>query len=290
MTSLLSRTRGTDAIRGREPLIPRKGITQALRESQALAAHLAGVVRELEGEAREIGDLQRSLLPDPLPAIPGIDVAASCRPCGHAGGDLYDIFPLDNGPAPDRWCVFIGDATGHGLAAAVVIAMLQSILRAHPSHVRGPADLLAHCNRHLCHRQIPGFVTGVIGIFEVSTRRLTYACAGHPLPLLKFSAENTVSRVEAIASYPLGVDSGTTFGERSIQLRPGDTLLLYTDGITEALNSEDEMFSEERLKVALRDSRDRPSGLIANLQKLVSTHRECRPPTDDQTLVAIAAA
>ena len=282
--------RGMDAIQRRETFKPRTGISEALRESKALAARLARTIRELEGEAREVGDVQRSLLPDPLPHIPGVEIAASCRPCGHAGGDIYDVFPLDDGPAPDRWCVFVGDAAGHGPAAAVVIAMVQSILRAHPSHVGGPADLLAHCNRHLCQRQVPGFVTGFIAIFEVSTRRLAYASAGHPAPIVRSASRETVSRLDAAVSFPLGVDPGTAFKEASIHLRHGDTVLLYTDGITEAQNTDDEMFSPERLERAVAESRERPAGLIAHLQKLVGAHRGGRRPTDDQTLVAIAAA
>ena len=282
--------RGMDAIQGREVFKARTGVVEALRESKALAARLARTIRELEGEAREVGDVQRSLLPDPLPNIPGVEIAASCQPCGHAGGDLYDVFPLNDGPTPDRWCIFIGDATGHGLAAAVVITMVQSILRAHPSHVSGPGELLAHCNRHLCDKRVSGFVTGFLGIFQASTRRLTYACAGHPVPLLKSSNRQTVSRLDAIASYPLGVDPDTTFTERSSRIRPGDTLLLYTDGIAEAVNADDEMFAEERLEAAFRESRERPAGLVAHFQRLVTAHRAGRRPTDDQTLVAIAAA
>jgi sigma-B regulation protein RsbU (phosphoserine phosphatase) len=281
-------TRGSDQLRELEPTMLRTAMMESLLESKALATDLARANRQLDSDARQIGDLQRSLLPHPLPTIPGIDVAASCQPCGHAGGDLYDVFPLDDVSAPDRWCVFIGDATGHGLAAAVVIAMVHSILRAHPSHVRGPADLLAHCNRHLCRTCIPGFVTGFIGVFEASSRRLTYASAGHPPPLAKASVDGIVSRLDAVASYPLGIDAGNTFAEASIRIRPCDTILLYTDGITEVRNSGGEMLSEERLELALGESRQRPEGLIAHLQKLVSTHREGGPPTDDQTLVAIA--
>jgi sigma-B regulation protein RsbU (phosphoserine phosphatase) len=244
----------------------------------------------MDSDVRAVGELQRSLLPVPLPTIPGLEVAASYQPCGCAGGDMYDLFPLEDASPSGRWCVFIGDASGHGLAAAMVISMVHSILRAHPPSVSGPAELLAHSNRHLCLKQIRGFVTAFIGVYEPGTRRLTYACAGHPPPLVRGSVNGAVSRLDGAASYPLGIDARNRFPEASVHLQPGDTILLYTDGITDARNPSHEMFSEEQLQSAFGGCRQRPDGMIERLTKRIRRHREGRAPTDDQTLLVIAGA
>jgi sigma-B regulation protein RsbU (phosphoserine phosphatase) len=244
----------------------------------------------MDSDVRAVGELQRSLLPLPLPTIPGLEVAASYQPCGCAGGDLYDLFPLDGATPPERWCLFIGDATGHGLAAAMVISMLHSILRAHPTSITGPAELLAHSNRHLCHKQIRSFVTAFIGVYEPSTTRLAYSCAGHPPPLVKTPLNTAVCRLDDASSYPLGIDARNTFSEAAIHIGPGNAILLYTDGITEARDPRDEMFSEERLQLAFAACPDIPTRLIERLEERILAHRQLRPPTDDQTLVAIAGA
>jgi sigma-B regulation protein RsbU (phosphoserine phosphatase) len=274
-----------------EQAVLRSAIIGSLLESKALAADLARAHRRIDADARQVGELQRALLPQPLPQIPGLEIAASCQPCGRAGGDLYDFFPLDevdSGGKPRRWCVFVGDASGHGLAAAVVMTMVQSILHAHPPEISSPADLLAHANRHLCREQIGGFVTAFLGVYEPSTRRLTYACAGHPPPLVKTSADGAVSRLDEVASCPLGVEVRESWAEATVHIRPNDTVLLYTDGITEARDWGNEMFSESRLALAFANCRDTPADLVERLERLVSAHRQGRPPMDDHTLVTMA--
>ena len=119
---------------------------------------------------------------------------------GRAGGDLYDFFPLDecqDGRAdtpttPSRWCVFIGDIEGHGLAAAMVMAIVQAVLHVHPAGIATPAGLLMYGNRQLCSSRIDGLVTAFLGIYEPESRRLTYATAGHPPPLLRRAADGAI--------------------------------------------------------------------------------------------------
>jgi sigma-B regulation protein RsbU (phosphoserine phosphatase) len=233
-------------------------------------------------------ELVRSLLPQPLPDIPGVEVAASCRPCGPAGGDSYDFFPLDDAALPGRWCIFVGDASGHGLAAAVVMSMVQSILHAHPPRINGPADLLAHVNRHLCRKRIRGFVTAFLGIYDPRSRQVTYSCAGHPPPLLRDSADGSVSRLDAVAGCPLGIEPSELFEEATVYIRRRDTILFYTDGITEARDVNDDMFSEERLRLALEERGYSAADLIERLESSVGEYRRGRSATDDETLVAVA--
>jgi sigma-B regulation protein RsbU (phosphoserine phosphatase) len=264
----------------------------ALLKSQAQTAELARAHKEIDADARKVGELQRSLLPQPLPRIPGLEIAASYQPCGQAGGDLYDVFPLDGGLArPQRWCILIADASGHGLAAAMVTAMVQAILHAHPPEASGPAELLAHANRQLCRKGISGFVTAFLGLYESNTRRLTYACAGHAPPLVKTYVDGSVYRLDLVAGIPLGIDESERFQEGITYFLPGDTALLYTDGITEARDRRNELFSEDRLERAFSECTERwdgPGRLIQRLQERVGAYRAGRAPTDDQTLLALS--
>src|SRR5262249_12227208 len=196
-----------------------------------------------------VAELQRSLLPNPLPQIPGLEIAASYRPCWRAGGDMYDFFPIDSHtPAPERWCIFMADASGHGLHAAVVMTMVQSLLRAHPPLICGPACLLEHLNRHLCRKDINGFVTAFLGIYEPTSRRISYACAGHPHPLVRFAPTGAVSHLNGVRNLPLGIDPEQSFSQASARAGPGDSFLLYTDGITEARAPNRDMLTQERLE------------------------------------------
>ncbi len=217
-----------------EEAILRVAIIGSLLETRALADELAHANEKIDRDMRQVGELQRALLPNPLPRISGIEIAASYRPSSRAGGDLYDFFLIDredDNDTTERWCVLIADASGHGLAAAMVITMVQSILRAHPPSISGPADLLSHVNRHLCGKGITGFVTAFLGIYEPATRRFTYACAGHPAPLLKNSVSGIASQLNAVSGLPLGIETSATFAEALVYARSGDTVLLYTDGL-----------------------------------------------------------
>ena len=258
----------------------------SLLESQTIAQELARANERIDKDIRQVANLQRLLLPDPLPDISGLELAVSYDPSGQAGGDLYDFFPLDENAGPrGRWCVFIGDASGHGSAAAVVMAIVQTILHAHPSDVAGPAELLTHANRQLCRKKIGGFVTAFLGIYEPDAKRLVYSSAGHPPPLVK-TADGKMAQLDAASSFPLGIDATDSFKSATVQLQRGDTLLLYTDGITEARGADHAMFEFERLEQEFRQYTARPDALIKYLRDLVNAHQCGQRPVDDQTLVA----
>ena len=270
-----------------EQAVLRTVMVGSLLESQMLALELARANERIDKDIRQLADLQRLLLPDPLPEISGLEIAVSYDPSGQAGGDLYDFFPLDeDAGARGRWCVFVGDASGHGSAAAVVMAIVQTILHAHPSKAAGPAELLSHANRQLCRKKIGGFVTAFLGIYEPDERRLVYVSAGHPPPLVKRGADGKVVQLDAVSSYPLGIDAADSFKSATVQLEAGDTLLLYTDGITEARGADHAMFEFERLELEFRACDGRPEALIKHLRDLVNSHQRGQRPVDDQTLVA----
>jgi len=286
-TILLRRSQENFTALELEQAVARVVLVGALLESQTLAQELGRANERIDKDIRQVAELQRLLLPDPLPRINGLEIAVSYDPSGQAGGDLYDFFPLDDDAgAFGRWCVFIGDASGHGSAAAVVMAIVQTILHGHPLDVRGPADLLMFANRHLCRKKIGGFVTAFLGIYEPDSRRLVYASAGHPPPLMKTAIDGKVTALDAVAGTPLGIDPADSFEAATVQLRAGDTLLFYTDGITEARDADHTMFEFERLEREFLECNDRPDELIKYLRDLVNAHQRGQKPVDDQTLVA----
>ena len=219
--------------------------------------------------------------------VPGLEIAVSCLPSGRVGGDLFDLFPLE-GEAPfDRWCIFIGDASGHGLAASLRMAEVQSILRECSKDITGAAEMLEYINRRLCRQPFDGFVTAFLGIYEVGTRRLSYACAGHPPPFLKAGSNGIVSRMDAVTNYPIGIDTGEILQEAEIYIFPGDTVLLYTDGVTENRNCAGEMFSELRLRTIVGKTDNGPAELVHHIERTLAAFRQGRQRHDDQTVVAI---
>jgi sigma-B regulation protein RsbU (phosphoserine phosphatase) len=278
-----------------EEAVQRVALISSLLEKQTLASQLALANEQIDRDARRVGEVQRALLPLTLPKMSGLEVAARYEPSGRAGGDLYDFFPLhesrdagdDGDGTHDRWCVLIGDAAGHGLAAAVVMAIVQSVLHSRPSGIAGPADLLRHANRELCHKNIGGFFTAFLGIYEPSIRRLIYANAGHPPPLLKRSSDGAIYSLDSALSHPLGIDESMSLTQATITLEPEDTIVLYTDGITEARDPQGNFFEQERLVRVLQDAPGGPSHLVEHLLHAIQAHEQEHSAADDQTLVAV---
>jgi phosphoserine phosphatase RsbU/P len=291
---LLKRTPDEFSVLDLEKAVERAAMIGSLLENQALAGELAAANERIDRDARRVGELQRALLPAALPQIAGLEIAVSYEPSDRAGGDLYDFFPLDERRydqtdgnfTPIRWCVFIGDATGHGLAAAVVMAIVQAVLHAHPAGIARPGTLLAHANRQLCRKRLDSLFTAFLGIYEPLSRRLTYANAGHPPPLLRRWSDAAICPLDAVGTFPLGIDASDIYKEATVQLEPGDTVLLYTDGITEARNAEGDLFEPERLTHTFGNGGNRPAEMIQRLREAVRTHEHGRTPADDQTLVA----
>jgi sigma-B regulation protein RsbU (phosphoserine phosphatase) len=274
-----------------EEAAERVALGSALLENQVLVVELARANEHIDLEARKVGELQRELLPESLPRIAGLQIAACYEPSGRAGGDLYDFFPLDEASGDrsveaHRWCCFIADTAGHGLPAAVIIAILQAVLRAHPPEIATPGSLLMYANRQLCSKRLSGFVTAFLGIYEPASRRLTYAAAGHPPPLLRRHSDGSIIALDQVGSYPLGIEKSENFKEAVVQFDRGDMIVLYTDGITEARGPDGELFELDRLTRVLREAGDRPADLIDRLMAAVRGHERGQSPKDDQTVVA----
>ena len=190
-----------------------------------------------ETELRELADtLQRSLLPAHLPTIPGMQLAARYRAGADGvfvGGDTYDVLPLPDG----RWMVLIADVCGTGAAAAALTSLTRHTARAAATWGGGPAEILAAVNEALLREQDGGqlrFVTAACLVLERRRggTRAKVVVAGHPLPLLR-AADGSVTEV-GVCGRPLGVEPGATYVEVPVELSGGSTLVLYTDGVTEA--------------------------------------------------------
>jgi sigma-B regulation protein RsbU (phosphoserine phosphatase) len=224
-----------------------------------------------------------------LPQIPGLEIATSYETFGEAGGDLYDFVLLEGAASVHQpWAIFIADASGHGPSAAVVIAIVQALLHAHPPGVTSPAALLQHLNQHLCERPIESsFVTAFLAVYGPSTRRLEFACAGHPPPLLLRRTAQAATYLDSACGLPLGIDPNHAFREASVDFGPGDTLLLYTDGIDEARDPNNKMFGVEAIEAVARGCSGTPIQLVATIRHAVTAHENGRQATDDQTLVAV---
>ena len=155
-------------------------------------------------EAQVIADIQRSLLPDKLPDIPTMELAAYYQTSRHAGGDYYDFFPLPDG----RWGILIADVSGHGTPAAVLMAIAHSIAHAELEPPRVPSQMLDHLNGRLFQRYTNDartFITAFYGVYDPSSRELTYACAGHHPPRVKRCEDGSIFSLDGVAGLPLGI-------------------------------------------------------------------------------------
>ena len=207
-----------------------------------------------EHHARERQDallIQRALMPAALPETNAFRVAGAWQPAGTLGGDCYDAFTF----APNVLGLSIADVAGQGLPAALLMSSLQATVRAFALGASAPRDVSASVNRLLCGQMIPGrFATMAYVHLDADRRQITYANAGHNPPLL-VRPDGRVEHLHATGTV-LGVFPDATYDQAALSLDPGDRLLLYTDGITEARGRDDDEFGEERLSAALKRHRD----------------------------------
>jgi sigma-B regulation protein RsbU (phosphoserine phosphatase) len=247
-----------------------------------LRQELTSAYDKLDREMRAVGDMQRALLPDELPNIPGLKLACHYQTSTRAGGDYYDFFKLADG----RWGILIADVSGHGTPAAVMMAITHAISHLHPGSGVPPAELLNFLNRTLTERYTVStgtFVTAFYSVYDPVGRTLTYARAGHNPPRLVRGTQ--VISLGAVGDLPLGIEADIVFEDRVQTLEPGDTLVLYTDGITEARNAADELFETSGLDQVLTERCGGPEKTLAAILAAVERFTGGRPATDDRTLL-----
>lgn len=231
----------------------------------------------------EVARVQQALLPRKIPEIPGLEIATSYLTSDQAGGDYYDFFPLEDG----RWGVLIADVSGHGAAAATIMAMLHGILHAYTGPGKSPDAVLRYANRRLYEAGLEGnFVTAFFAVFDPLTGRMSYARSGHNPPLLK-KGNGELVHLDGDGSPPLGLFEPYEVVSETLQLGRMDTVILYTDGITEAFNTSREMFGAARLDEALTRCTGAPDCVVDSVHAALFQHTGSRTRADDQTLVAL---
>jgi phosphoserine phosphatase RsbU/P len=239
---------------------------------------LVSIERELE-IARTI---QKSILPESVPAVQGLDIAVRYEPMTAVAGDFYDFVRLDDG----RLGVLVADVSGHGVPAALIASMLKMAFASHTADAADPAQLLSKLNAAMCGKFSAHFVTAVYAVVDHARGTLTYSGAAHPPILL--SRDGSAQEL-AENGLMLGAFSFAQYTNASVSLSRGDRLLLYTDGLVEASNTNAEEFGAERLKSALHATA--AAQLITNVFDQVSAWsgmKNGRAQEDDLTAVAIA--
>jgi sigma-B regulation protein RsbU (phosphoserine phosphatase) len=250
-----------------------------------LTRQLQEANRALDHEKEQVGRMQRHFLPARLPKIEGLELGASYFTCSRAGGDYYDIFELPE----EQWGLMVADVSGHGTPAAVVMAMMHTLLHAFPGPPMPPAHVLSHINRHLLALAPEGmFATAFFGIYDPYYRRLRYASAGHTTPRLRDGA-GRMREMDRSAGLPLGVGEDDSWTEREVLLVPGDVLLLYTDGFIEGCNTQGEPFGMDRLDDALRLAPPRAGLIVQHIERHYKDFCQGAPDMDDRTLLAAVA-
>ena len=269
-------------------------LLESLAAQVAPAVKVGQLVREQEAEVRarerieqelEVARLiQQNFLPKELPRLDGWQVAAYYRPARTVGGDFYDFIDLPNG----RIGLVVGDVTDKGVPAAMVMAATRSVLRAAAQRLLEPGDVLARVNDTLCDEIPPNmFVTCLYGVLDPGTGLLRYANAGHNLPIVGSGGE--VSELRA-TGMPLGLLPGMGYEEKEATIAVGSSVLLYSDGLTEAHDPAREMFGTPRVRERLAAGAVADaliSDLLADLDRFTGAEAE---QEDDITLVALARA
>lgn len=247
-----------------------------------LALELVEKVR-VRDELEVARELQSDLMPHVLPNVPGYLFAHSWRTANEVGGDYYDVKHLPDG----RVALVVGDASGHGMAAGLVMAIADATLETAQDLDPTPERTLTLLNRTLCRTgNKRTFMSVFYALLDPGTGELDYVCAGHPFPLLR--REGGAVEELGCGGFPLGIREPLEFVRQKVVLHPGDVLLMYTDGLPEAVDPEGRhAFGYERIKTTL-ELGGTPQNVHDGILRGFDAHVGEEPIRDDLTLVVIA--
>jgi len=228
--------------------------------------------------------IQQSFLPDSAPEIAGIELVAKNVPALEVGGDFYDFIPV----AKDRWGLVIADVSGKGVPAALFMALSRTLIRASTLANADPARSIGHANRMIYEdSKTSMFVTLFYAILDSRAMTLDYVNAGHNPPLLLQGESSTVLLLKA-KGVALGVIDEVDLQSVKVDLKPGDVLVLYTDGVTEAINDREEEFGEERLLRVITENRNGTAREIMDrVLAAITAFAGDRPQYDDITIMVL---
>jgi sigma-B regulation protein RsbU (phosphoserine phosphatase) len=262
-------------------------ITDRTAELAARNAALTERDEQMTRNLKVAAKIQKRLLPSRVPDFAPYRFAVAFRGHEQVTGDYYDFVPL----GPDRLGVLIADASGHGVPAAFVSVMTKMCCTAYCHGLESPAALLGTLNEHLGDLiEAEHFITMFAVCVDRHNRELTFARAGHPLPLLFRDRTGEVTRLDSIGIM-LGVSTDPGYADEHVLLERGDKVLLFTDGVIECRNQDDELYGTDRLESFLRrDGRQACQVLIDSLEAELARFRAGRPFEDDLTVIVIEVA
>jgi len=241
-------------------------------------------LQQQEQELNRARDIQQDLMPKMLPQLPRVELAGAWQPARTVGGDYFDVIQLD----ANRLGLCIGDVAGKGITAALLMANLQASFRAFATPDESPAAVCAKLNAFLCGNLAPGkFVTFFYAILNAEDRTLCYENAGHcPAILLRANGETELLSGDGAV---LGVLPDWKYNDFAVNLAPGDRVLLFTDGVTEAANAEFEEFGNARIIQSLRVTDETVTALATQRRILEGVTRFCSSNFQDDATILVAA-
>lgn len=253
-------------------------------ENARLYERVVAAEAKLDRELKIAREIQYSLIPDKFPDVPGITFAAEFRPARILGGDLYDFFSYGD----DSVAIAIGDVSGKGAPAALYMALTSGILRTRAGRKLPPAEMLRLVNKSLRQRVIEGkFMTLCYVVYDAGKRNLRLANSGSPPPFL---CRGGTAEVLTVEGFPLGMFDNAEYQEREVMIEPGDVLVFYTDGLSEARDIRGEEFGGERLKAVLeKNYKMEPRKLIDRIFDQIEKFCVDSRKFDDQTIVVLKA-
>lgn len=252
--------------------------------------NLTEVTAEKERIGAELNvatQIQESMLPGIFPAFPDrreFDIYATMQPAKEVGGDFYDFFLIDD----DHLAVVMADVSGKGVPAALFMVIAKILIKSQTQSGMAPSAVFTTVNSKLCENNEAGmFVTAWMGVMEISSGRLTFVNAGHNPPYLK-KAGGTFELLKSPAGFILAGMEDIRYRQSELMLEPGDVLYLYTDGVTEATDDNNNMYGDARLKAALDDSREaEPDSLLPAIKRDLDEFVKSAPQFDDITMLAL---
>lgn len=249
--------------------------------------HIRDEKRRISAELDVAAGIQKDMLPDQFPPFPEhreFSLHASMTPAKAVGGDLFDFFLIDG----EHLGLVIGDVSGKGVPAALLMTVAMVLIRDHALHNPSPAEVLREVNNIICSRNDESmFVTAWLGVLELSTGKLTAASAGHEYPILRMPGE-PFQLFKDRHGLPLGAMEGSRYREYELILHPASTLFVYTDGLPEAINSSQEQFGPDRAVEVLNEAEtDDPAELIRIVHEAVDRFAGTEPQFDDLTLLSL---
>jgi sigma-B regulation protein RsbU (phosphoserine phosphatase) len=272
--------------RGEMGLLSAAAVQIGVAVANANLTHEIAAREQHRREIEKARDLQMALLPRGDPALPGLELAGRCKPAAEVAGDYFDFLALEDG----RVAVILGDVTGHGLEAGMMAAVAKAALGTQVAARPELPEMLAAIDRAMrwsTHQTI--FMTAVLVLLDPDRRRLEYGIAGHPPPLLL--PEDGPPIPLKGGSYPLGIESDQPYVTLSRAVRPGDSLLLYSDGILESQNAVGECFGLERLTAVFAATRGQPAETTRDaVLKALDRFTGRTPKKDDVTVVVVRVA